>query len=118
MAASISRLPQATQKGYSRCQDAKGSAGDVKVDRYQNTRVAGVAFQVQKPKVIDEMDKPRTLNTAAGARKVPAKVSRRASAARVRRTTLLLRQHQYDDEVSRVSAIRRAIQRRTLTTDP
>ncbi|EPT03072.1 hypothetical protein FOMPIDRAFT_97971 [Fomitopsis schrenkii] len=90
--AEASHLPLPSQKGRLRPQDAKRSAGDVKV--------ASVALQVQKPKVFGEMDKSRTLNTDA--RKVSAKVSRRQSAARARRTTLLLRHKLYDDEVSRI----------------
>ncbi|KAH9933437.1 uncharacterized protein B0H18DRAFT_1115438 [Fomitopsis serialis] len=48
------------------------------------------------------MGKPRTLDVGTDAHKVPTKVSRRASAARVRRTTLLIRHNLYDDEVDKI----------------
>lgn len=107
VAAEASCPPRASQMERLQAQYAKGSV--------QIARVVGVALQVQKPKV---MDKPRTLNTTTGASKVSAKVSRRASAARARRTTLLLRHNLYDDEVSRVSTRRCSAWRHVLTTYP
>ncbi|KZT70848.1 hypothetical protein DAEQUDRAFT_810432 [Daedalea quercina L-15889] len=102
---STSRLPQRSEKDHWRPQGPRdGSGYDIEANRYQPAKADGVAPNVHRPKISDKMDKPRTVDMAAGARKVSRKVSRRASAARARRTTLLSR-HEYnthDDEVDKI----------------
>ncbi|TFY61078.1 hypothetical protein EVJ58_g4736 [Rhodofomes roseus] len=99
---SASRLLQPSGKGHWRSQGSKGSGYDVKANRYQPAKAADLAVHDRDPKISGEMKEPRALDVDTGARKVSTKLSRRASAARARRTTLLARRNLYDDEVDEI----------------